>query len=73
MLDLYDGIMEFFETEKEALKAAVVSLEQYCHQGPWANVADRPEVLVMQVARRLAVTSADDGAEHDRRWVKLMN
>jgi hypothetical protein len=59
VLNLYDGFMEFFETEEEALKAAALSLEQCRHLGPWANAADDPDVLVMRVTRRMTVTSKE--------------
>jgi hypothetical protein len=64
VLNLYDGIMDFFKTEDEALRAATVSLEQNRHLNPWAYVGDESEVLVMQVTRRLSAASAKEGGRH---------
>lgn len=64
VLNLYDGLMNFFDTEEEALQAAARDLEQYRHLGPWANCADDHEVLVMRVTRRLTATSVQPGGSN---------
>lgn len=75
VLDLYHGFMDFFETEEEALAAATLTLEQYRGLGPWANTADDPEVLVMQVTRRMTVASQEDNcaAFHPLKEVNRMS
>lgn len=64
VLNLYDGIMDFFESEEEALRAAALSLEECRHLGPWATAFDGPEVLVMQVTRRINARSMIECEEH---------
>lgn len=64
VLNLYDGIMDFFESEEEALRAAALSLEECRHLGPWATDVDGFEVLVMQVTRRMTAGSMKVAEEH---------